>query len=227
MKQIDIRGVIVPDDDLWIYDYFDITATAPQNVRAALSEAAGDEVVVVINSPGGDVTAGQEIYTLLREYAGKVTIKVYSIAASAASVIAMAGDSEISPVAQIMIHNVSCRNAGDHRSMEHAAQVLVNANEALAAAYVSKTGKSQAEILDLMAKETWFTAEQAVTEGFIDRIMFESASAQPMRLAAAYGSDLLPQSVIEYAKKHFNNKNALARANAQYQYLILEGNKHD
>lgn len=227
MKQINIRGVIVPDDDLWIYEWFDITATAPQDVRAALSEAAGVDVVVVINSPGGDVTSGQEIYTLLREYTGKVTIKVYSIAASAASVIAMAGDSEISPVAQIMIHNVSCRNTGDHRSMEHAAQVLVNANEALAAAYVSKTGKPQAEILDLMAKETWFTAEQAVKEGFINRIMFETASAQPMQLAAAYGSDLLPQSVIEYAKKHFNNKNALARANAQYQYLILEGNKHD
>ena len=227
MKQIDIRGVIVPDDDLWIYEWFDITATAPQAVRVALSEAAGDDVTVVINSPGGDVASGQEIYTLLREYAGKVTIKVYSIAASAASVIAMAGDSEISPVAQIMIHNVSCRNTGDHRSMEHAAQVLVNANEALAAAYVGKTGKTQAEILDLMAKETWFTAEQAVKEGFIDRIMFENISAQPVQLAASYGSDLLPQSVIDYAKKHFNNKNALTLANAQYQYLILEGNKHD
>lgn len=232
MIQIEIRGVIVPDDDLWIYELFDMTATAPQMVRKALKEAAGDEVVVIINSGGGDVQAGQEMYTALRDYAGKVTVRVYSLAASAASVVAMAGDSEISPVAQLMIHNVSCRASGDHRDMEHAATVLVNANEALAAAYVAKTGKAKEEVLALMAKETWYTAEQAVQEGFIDRIMFAGAaggqtSSQPLQLAAAYGADLLPQNVIEYAKKHFNNHQATAIAAAQYQYLILEGKIHD
>lgn len=229
MKQIDIRGVIVPDDDLWIYEFFEIAATSPQLVRAALAEANGDDVVVVINSNGGDVQAGQEMYTLLRAYTGKVTIRVYSLAASAASVVAMAGDSEISPVAQLMIHNVSCRASGDHRDMEHTAEVLVNANEALAAAYVAKTGKTKEDILALMAKETWLTAEQAVQEGFIDRIMFtnEQTASQPIRLAAAYGSDLLPQNVIDYAKKHFNNQQAMAKAVAQYQYLIMEGNTHE
>ena len=229
MKQIDIRGVIVPDDDLWIYEFFEIAATSPQLVRAALAEANGDDVVVVINSNGGDVQAGQEMYTLLRAYTGKVTIRVYSLAASAASVVAMAGDSEISPVAQLMIHNVSCRASGDHRDMEHTAEVLVNANEALAAAYVAKTGKTKEDILALMAKETWLTAEQAVQEGFIDRIMFasEQTASQPVRLAAAYGPDLLPQNVIDYAKKHFNNQQAMAKAVAQYQYLIMEGNTHE
>ena len=229
MKQIDIRGVIVPDDDLWIYEFFEIAATSPQLVRAALAEANGDDVVVVINSNGGDVQAGQEMYTLLRAYSGKVTIRVYSLAASAASVVAMAGDSEISPVAQLMIHNVRCRASGDHRDMEHTAEVLVNANEALAAAYVAKTGKTKEDILALMAKETWLTAEQAVQEGFINRIMFtnEQTASQPIRLAAAYGSDLLPQNVIDYAKKHFNNQQAMAKAVAQYQYLIMEGNTHE
>lgn len=229
MKQIDIRGAIVPDDDLWIYEYFEMTATSPQLVRDALQAAAGDDVVVVINSGGGDVQAGQEMYTALRSYEGNVTIQVYSLAASAASVVAMAGASEISPVAQIMIHNVSCRAAGDHRDMEHTAQVLVNANEALAAAYVAKTGKSKENILALMADETWFTAEQAVQEGFIDKIMFadKNASDQPVRLAAAYGTDLLPQSVIDYAKKHFSNQKATAQAVAQYQYLILEGKSNE
>lgn len=229
MKQIDIRGVIVPDDDLWIYEWFEIAATSPQLVRDAIAEANGDDIVVVINSNGGDVQAGQEMYTLLRAYTGKVTIRVYSLAASAASVVAMAGDSEISPVAQLMIHNVSCRASGDHRDMEHTAAVLVNANEALAAAYVAKTGKPKEEVLALMAKETWLTAEQAVQEGFIDRVMFtnEQAASQPIRLAAAYGSDLLPQNVIDYAKKHFNNQKAMAKAVAQYQYLIMEGNTHE
>ena len=229
MKQIDIRGIIVPDDDLWIYEYFEMTATSPQLVRDALQEAAGDDVVVVINSGGGDVQAGQEMYTALRSYEGNVTIQVYSLAASAASVVAMAGTSEISPVAQIMIHNVSCRASGDHRDMEHTAQVLVNANEALAAAYVAKTGKSKEDILALMAEETWFTAEQAVQEGFIDKIMFAEgqSSVQKVKLAAAYGTDLLPQSVIEYAKKHFGNQKATAQAVAQYQYLILEGKTNE
>lgn len=223
MKQIDIRGVIVQDDDLWIYEWFEMTATSPQSVRSALAEAAGDDVVVTINSGGGDVSAGQEIYTLLRSYAGKVKIQVFSLAASAASVIAMAGESEISPVAQVMIHNVSASAKGDHRVMEHVAGVLVNANEALAAAYVAKTGKSKEDILALMAKETWLTAEQAVQEGFIDRVMFTESQSQPLRLAASLGTDLLPQNVIEYAKKHFNKKTATATAAAQYQYLLLEG----
>lgn len=229
MVQVEIRGVIVPDDDLWIYEWYDITATAPQAVRDALKKAAGDDVVVIINSGGGDVQAGQEMYTALRSYEGNVTIQVYSLAASAASVVAMAGPSEISPVAQIMIHNVSCRTTGDHRHMEHTAEVLVNANEALAAAYAAKTGKSKEDILALMAEETWYTAEQAVQEGFIDKIMFADTqtSSQPVRLAAACGADLLPQNVIEYAKKHFNNHQATAKAVAQYQYLILEGKTHE
>ncbi len=229
MVRIEIRGVIVPDDDLWIYEWFDMTATSPQTVRDALNAAAGDDVVIIINSTGGDVQAGQEMYTALRSYEGNVKIQVYSLAASAASVVAMAGPSEISPVAQLMIHNVSCRAAGDHRDMEHTAQVLINANEALAAAYVAKTGKSKEDILALMAEETWYTAEQAVQEGFIDKVMFEDEQTpnQPIRLAAAYGTDLLPQNVIEYAKKHFNNHKATAKAAAQYQYLILEGKTHE
>lgn len=229
MVQIEIRGVIVSDDDLWIYEWFEMAATSPQLVRDALANAAGDDVVVIINSNGGDVQAGQEMYTALRAYEGNVTIRVYSLAASAASVVAMAGTSEISPVAQLMIHNVSCIASGDHRDMEHTAQVLVSANEALAAAYVAKTGKSKDDVLALMAEETWFTAEQAVQEGFIDRIMFEEpqTAGQPMRLAAAYGADLLPQNVIEYAKKHFNKHQATAKAAAQYQYLILEGKTHE
>lgn len=225
MKQIDIRGVIVSDDDLWIYDWFGMTATSPGSVRAILNEAAGEDIEVIINSSGGDVMAGDEIFTLLRGYTGKVIIKIHSLAASAAAVIAMAGESEMSPVAQLMIHNVSSRTQGDNRDMAHMATVLENANRAIAAAFVAKTGKSEAEILDLMAKETWFTAEQAVKEGFVDRVMFadNQVPAQPLRLAAAYGGDLLPQNVIEYAKKHFNNKKTLAVANANYQFLLLEG----
>ena len=225
MKQIDIRGVIVPDDDLWIYKWFDITATCPKMVRDALRDANGEDLEVLLNSNGGDVWSGQEIYTILRAYSGKIMIKIQSLAASATAVIAMAGESEISPVAQIMIHNVSSQASGDHRDMEHSSEVLRNSDQALATAFVLKTGKSESEILDMMAKETWLTAEQAVKEGFVDRIMFENSQTlgKPVQLAASYGNGLLPVNVIDYARKHFNNQTAKAKANAEYEFLLLEG----
>lgn len=225
-KTIDIRGVIVPDDDKWIYDWFDITATCPKMVRDALLEANGEDLEVILNSGGGDVWSGQEIYTILRAYSGKILIKIQSLAASATAVIAMAGESEISPVAQIMIHNVSSRANGDHRDMEHAADVLKNSDQALATAFVLKTGKSENEILAMMAKETWLTAEQAVREGFVDRVMFQDSQTlgNPQRLTASISDGLLPMNVIDYARKHFNNQLAKAKAEAQYHYMILEGN---
>lgn len=226
-QQIDIRGVIVPDDDLWVYNWFDITATAPKAVRDVLNSANGDDVDVIINSNGGDVFAGSEIFTILRGYTGKVNIKIQSFAASAAAVIAMAGESEMSPVAQLMIHNVSAGASGDHRAMEHTAQVLKNANKAIAAAFVAKTGRSEAEILDLMARETWFTAEQAVKEGFVDRVMFDSQTVGnvPVQLAASHGSGLLPKNVLDYARKHFMSNTAEAKAKAEYEFLLLEGKR--
>lgn len=229
MPTIDIRGVIVPDDDLWIYDWFGMDATAPKSIRQVLQDAKGENVDVIINSGGGDVMAGTEIYTMLREYAGKVKIRIQSFAASAAAVISQAGESEISPVGQLMIHNVSSCAQGDNRDMEHAAQVLANANRALAAAFVAKSGKTEAEVLELMNRETWFTAEQAVQEGFVDRIMFaeNSQGSSPVRLAASHGSGLLPQNVIEYARAHFKNRTPQPRdsaaAEAEYNYLLLKG----
>lgn len=224
-RQIDIRGVIVPDDDKWIYDWLEILATSPGIVRQALMDANGDEIVVTINSGGGDVQAGQEMYTLLREYSGRVTIKIQSMAASAASVVAMAGESEISPVAQLMIHNVSTIAKGDHRTMEHAAEILRTSDRALVSAYVAKTGRPEQEILDMMARETWMTAQQAVEEGFVDRIMFTESqtSGNTLQLAASYNSGLLPQETIEKIRNKFNRENAKAQAEAQYNYMILEG----
>jgi len=99
MKVIPIKGTIVSNDDVWLYDWFDWDCTAPKNV--VLPET-GEDIEVHINSGGGDVYAGSEIYTALRAYSGKVVVKIVGIAASAASVIAMAGDVvEISPTAQI------------------------------------------------------------------------------------------------------------------------------
>jgi ATP-dependent protease ClpP protease subunit len=114
--------------------------------------------------------AGQEIYATLRERSD-VDIEVESLAASAASVIAMAGPCTISPIGMMMVHNVSVSGArGNKHDMKKEAEVLAAYDETLANAYVMKTGMSRDEVLKLMDKETWLTAERAVELGFADAI---------------------------------------------------------
>lgn len=195
--KIDIKGPIVSNDDLWIYEWFEIDATSPGMVHNALKEANGSDVEVHINSGGGSVFDGSEIYTALKDYEGNVTVKIVGLAASAASVIAMAGDKVLmSPTSQMMIHNASVLAAGDYRDMEHTAEVLKNVNKTIANAYRIKSGLSDEELLELMNKETWFTPQQALDKGLIDEIMFD----QNYQLVASFNSGVLPREVIEKVK---------------------------
>lgn len=195
MKVIPIKGTIVSNNDSWIYDWFGWDYTAPKNV--VLPET-GEDIEVHINSGGGDVYAGSEIYTALRSYSGKVVVKIVGIAASAASVIAMAGDEvEISPTAQIMIHNVSSNVSGDHNALLHEAEVLEGFNKSIANAYIYKTGKALDDLLSLMNKTTWFDAESAVNQGFADKIMFAEKIAPTF---AASETPMIPHDFIEKMK---------------------------
>ena len=171
MAEINIRGDIISNDDKWIYDWLEWDSTCPNDVKTAIEDnPEGEKLTVLINSGGGSVFAGQEIYSLLHERED-VEIRIQSLAGSAASVIAMAGPSEMSPVAMIMIHNVHMRGAsGDYHDMQHNAEVLKRMNEALANSYMAKTGRDQDEILKLMDRETWLTANQALELGFVDAI---------------------------------------------------------
>lgn len=190
--KINIKGTIISNDEKWLYDWFDMDSTAPSDI--VLPEN-NEDVEVTINSGGGDVYAGSEIYTTLRAYPGNVTVKIVGIAASAASVIAMAGNKvEISPTAQIMIHNVSSGVRGDHNSIRHEADVLENYNTSIANAYVDKTGQDMDDLLKLMNKETWFNAQQAVDNGFADEVMFSNEQAP--KLVASL-SPVIPHDVIE------------------------------
>lgn len=166
-----ISGDIVGNDWGEIYDWFGIECTTPRKVEDAIANLPkGDRLQVKINSGGGEVSAGQEIYNMLRER-NDVDIEVESMAASAASVIAMAGRSTISPVGMVMIHCVSVGGAsGNHSDMEKMAETLRVYDEALANAYVEKTGMEREEIIELMNRETWLTANRAVELGFIDSI---------------------------------------------------------
>lgn len=190
--RIDIKGDIIPNDDKWIYEWFEMDATCPRDVLKAIDEAKGDRLDVYINSGGGEISAGSEIYAALQAYTGQVFIHVVGYACSAASVIACAGHSDMVRTGLFMYHNVSGGFRGDYHAMNKGAEILQTANRAVAAAYREKTGKSEKELLEAMDAETWMTAEDAVSMGFIDEI----AESQNLKLSAsATGS--LPVGVVD------------------------------
>ena len=146
----------------------------PQMFRDELNAGEGD-VTVWINSPGGNVFAAAEIYTMLKDYKGSITVKIDAIAASAASVVAMAGDVvQMSPVAMLMIHDPSTVAMGNTKDMEKAIEVLNEVKESITNAYASKSGLSHARIANLMSNETWMNAKKAVELGFADEVLFEA-----------------------------------------------------
>lgn len=191
MKNINIKGPIVPSDEKWIYDIFDIEATCAKDVTDVLKNANGEDIQLTINSPGGDVYTASEIYTELKDYDGNVESRIVGVAASAASVIAMAGKVKMSPTAQLMIHNATTISWGDHREMNKTADFLKGVNKSISSSYQQKTGISEDELLKLMDEELWMTAEDAKEKGFVDEVMFEDA---PKAVASLPGA--LPQNVI-------------------------------
>lgn len=202
-KVINIRGDIITDDMAWIYDWFDEPYTSPKQVETALTEAidAEDDVIVRINSGGGLVTAGMEIYSLLHGL-DNVTVEITGIAASAAGVIAEAGKTvKMHPVSMIMIHNVSGVFDGDYHDMKHAAGVLQDMNAAMAGAFVEKSGRSIDEVLSIMDKETWLTADQALEYGFADEIIHMDVQAVNAYSGLSISPEQIAQAKAEKALK--------------------------
>ena len=199
MATINIRGDIVGNDDKWIYEWFDMEATCPRDVKDILEVAEENEPIeVLVNSGGGSVMAGQEIYSALKGNS-RVTIKIQSMAGSAAGVVAMAGHCLISPVAMIMIHNVSMSGAsGDYHDMEKNAEILKQMNAAMANAYVEKSGRPLDEILRMMDRETWLTANQCLEYQFVDGILTDQ---QPGILTNAYSGMWLTDDIRQKAIK--------------------------
>ena len=161
---LELSGTIA--EESWFDD--DVT---PQLFKDELNSGTGD-ITVWINSPGGDCVAAAQIYNMLTNYKGKVTVKIDGIAASAASVIAMAGDTVlVSPVSMLMIHNPATIAWGDHAEMQKAIDMLAEVKESIINAYVLKTGLSRPKLSHLMDAETWMDANKAVELGFADEIM--------------------------------------------------------
>lgn len=228
-KKINIKGDIVQSSDKWIYDWLGIEATSPQNVNKVLVDANGQDVEVDINSGEGDIFAGSEIYTALRSYKGNVQINIVGIAASAASVIAMAGKSRITPTGLFMIHNVSSRAQGDYKDMDHISNVLKTANQSIANAYKEKTGLSDTELIKLMDKETWMSAEEAVKNKFVDKVMF----SQPQTVKGYNSFGGIPHEAIEKIKNKIkkpdveNKDDSVFLLQAKLNLLKLKGENYD
>ena len=151
----------------------------PKAFRDDLYAEEGD-ITLWVNSPGGNVFAAAEIYTMLRDYPGSVTVRIASIAASAASVVAMAGNLvQISPTGMLMVHDPSTIAMGNARDMEKAITTLNEVKESIINAYAFKTGLSRNRISKIMSDETWLNAKKAVELGFADEILFEAKKPEP------------------------------------------------
>ncbi len=147
---------------------------SPKQFKSELMNGK-DDITVWINSPGGDVFAASQIYNMLMDYKGKVTVKIDGIAASAASVIAMAGGEILmSPVSMLMVHNPMTGAFGDTEEMNKAIDLLNEVKECIINAYELKTGLSRSKISNLMDAESWMNAKKAVELGFADGILFDS-----------------------------------------------------
>ncbi|MGH0867370.1 head maturation protease, ClpP-related [Bacillus toyonensis] len=224
--KIDVKGPIISNDEAWIYDYFEMDATSPGKITKQLDNANGEDLIVSINSPGGYVDEGSEIYTTLKNYSGHVEIQIVGLAASAASIIAMAGDKvRISPTAQIMIHNAAMWNGGDHRDMTKAAEMLKITDRTLVNAYVIKSGKSEEELLNMMAEETWMGPQQALENNFVDEIMFME---NPVKMTASTATSvMLPQKVIDGFRNGTLNKGKTEGITKEDLNVALSGLKNE
>lgn len=160
-------------DETWYGD-----EVTPKMFKEELQDGEGD-ITVWINSPGGDVFAAAQIYNMLMDYKGNVTVKIDGLAASAASVIAMAGtEVQMSPVAMMMIHNPATIAIGDSSEMKKAIDMLDEVKESIMNVYEIKTGLSRSRISHLMDAESWFNAKKAVELGFADKLLFSKEETE-------------------------------------------------
>lgn len=170
-RTLRIEGQIA--DETWFGD-----EVTPQIFKSELLSGKGD-LTLWINSPGGDVFAAAQIYNMLMDYDGKVNVYIDGLAASAASVIAMAGTTvSMSPVAMMMIHNPWTVAQGEARDMEKVITMLSEIKESIINAYELRTGLSRTKLSHLMDSETWFNAKKAVELGFADTILFSKEEKQ-------------------------------------------------
>ena len=223
-KRIKMKGPLISNNEYEVYEFFGLEAVSAKSITDQFPEDINEDITLEVNSNGGLVTVGSEIYTALKNYKGHVTAEVTGMAASAASVAIMGADTvKMSPTAQIMIHKaLLTRASGNSDDLEKAVNALKSSDQSIINAYVSKTGLSEDEIFEMMKNETFMSANEAIEKGFADEIMtFE----KDLGAVASLESGLLPQAVIDdfYSRKKSNAKEAQAMLFELEKEAILNG----
>ncbi len=189
VRTLYLNGTIA--EESWFDD--DVT---PKAFKADLTAGEGD-IVIWINSPGGDCVAASQIYTMLMDYHGLVTVKIDGIAASAASVIAMAGTKVLmAPTALMMVHNPASIAIGDTEEMQKTIEMLDEVKESIINAYEIKTGQSRAKLSHLMDAETWMNANKAIELSFADGILEDEKSPSDTVLSFAFSRRAVTNSLM-------------------------------
>lgn len=223
-KRIKMKGPLISNNEYEAYEFFGLEAVSAKSITDQFPEDINEDITLEVNSNGGLVTVGSEIYTALKNYEGHVTVEVTGMAASAASVAIMGADTvKMSPTAQIMIHKaLLTRASGNSDDLEKAVNALKSSDQSIINAYVSKTGLSKDEIFEMMKNETFMSANEAIEKGFADELMtFE----KDLGAVASFESGLLPQAVIDdfYSRKKSNAKEAQAMLFELEKEIILNG----
>lgn len=176
-KILNFKGVIVPSNYKWIYDLFGMECVCPADVTQIINEARkdNDSVIIKVNSRGGSVEAGSEIYEEIKTSDVYIESRIVGDCCSAATYVACAANkASISPLGQYMVHRSSCGGvSGNCNDLQVAAQMLSETDEGIANAYVIKTGKNREEILEMMNNTTFMSAQNALKNGFVDEILFD------------------------------------------------------
>lgn len=197
-----LNGVIA--EESWFED-----EVTPQLFKEELMSGSGN-VTLWINSPGGDCIAAAQIYNMLTEYRGKVTVKIDGIAASAASVIAMAGDEVlVSPVSTMMIHNPATIAFGDHTDMQKAIDMLNEVKESIINAYAIKTGLSRSKLSHLMDAETWMNANKAIELGFADGMIGKAIETEDSTSAVLFSCKAVNNALLNKLEAKYHESKAV------------------
>jgi ATP-dependent Clp endopeptidase proteolytic subunit ClpP len=188
--------------EILIYDVigsFDLTA---KNVITQLNDANGEDVLVRINSVGGDVFEGMAIYNALKKYEGKVSVEIEGLSASMASIIMLAGDNiSASENSLIMVHNPSAGVMGESKDLSKRAELLDKMKSQMVNIYKGKSNISEEEIITMMDEETWFTSEEAMNVGLIDNV------TEAIRIAAHYDLGKITNNVPDWVNEKYTNNN--------------------
>lgn len=221
MVDISIRGELWDDDSADVLRWWGFRdITAPMDIRAALEAAGGDEVTVLVNSPGGDMAVGSEIRSMLRRYQGKTTALFQGYGASAATLaVSACGRIRSEPGALLCYHNPAGGAEGDFHEMRRSAEALRNARDCILEIYTArKASKSREELIALMDKNIWITPSQALEYGLIDEIAALDGVAEPegdpAAFVAAAGRIRLTAAMRERYRRHIAEDREAAREQA-------------